>query len=322
MENVAKKTLRVGSHAVSTINFDSWNAQPVSQANSKTRKTKVVKEPTHKLFEQCASVIDDPFWIEKFKMFALGKFPRCFSYANNQLMYKKTNKCVTADVPSDPYSAVQVCIAFFHNNASMYSPVDQQRMLAHEESLKMNYVPIKWDNINKRVQECLIYYFLDEQEEKLNLTKKEVDNLKNIIIYGINSKYFTKTNIEIENSRIIKIDGLLWNPNTRKWTIDQSLQPSVSRSYSRSKTESTSVKEGVPQYAVRWFKYTEHLDRKIHRINKIKNGASNVTTITNNNNSKRLGFNINSTQLTQGTVPSHATSTVVTTDVDDDETDV
>ena len=57
---------RVGSYAISTIDFDSLINQPIIQAPQKSRKTKGVKEVIHKIFSDCATVMQDPFWVDKF----------------------------------------------------------------------------------------------------------------------------------------------------------------------------------------------------------------------------------------------------------------
>ena len=101
-QNFQTKTLngKAGSMAISTIDFNSWSNMPVTTPVSKNKKIKGVKEIINKIFIECAKVITDQFWIDKFNLAAIGKFPSKFYFNEEILTYRKGAKCHTLLVSS------------------------------------------------------------------------------------------------------------------------------------------------------------------------------------------------------------------------------
>lgn len=253
----------VGSYAISTIGFDSWDNEPLVKGNSKTKKIKN-KEVLHKIFYDCSEVTQDPFWAERLMEASVGKFPKKFSYKEGNLSFKKGTKYITIRVPEDPEQATELCINFFRNNGGLFSEADKQTALEIRCSDESIIKYLSWSDADKKTQECMISYYIMDMKPAMNLMNEEVEQLRQIIYFGVSNKYFDKKNITVERNRITAIQGLLWNSNDRYFYIDPNLVPAVTRSYSRKK-ESGNVadnrqKDMIPQFYNKWLKYMECLN--------------------------------------------------------------
>lgn len=311
---------RVGTYAISTVDFDSWMNEPVVQAPQRTRKTRGTREITHKIFQDCANVTTDPFWVDKFNNAALGKFPQKFNYHEGLLTYRKGAKCHTLEVSQNPYEASHTCMEFFRVNGSIFSPTDEQNSLelqyARAHSV-LTQQQLTWANVNKKVQECMLSYYVMHMKTVMELSNSEVEQLRQTIRLGIGNKYFGKHNIRVENNRIFSIDGLLWNNELRIFYLNPELKQSTTRSYSRKKHGPPAIdpsqKDTIPQFYFKWKKYVESLDKKI-----IRNARrQRRVTITHNG----MGH-VKHLQLVT-TTPSAETrqnyTDITTTDDDDDD---
>lgn len=266
---------RVGSYAISTVDFDSWMNEPIVQAPQRTRKARGVKETIHKIFADCATSIEDPFWIEKFNTAATGKFPRGFAFHDGLLTYRKGAKCHSLEVSNNPYEAAYACMEFFRSNGGIFSPLDEQNSLelqyARSQAV-LTQQQLTWADANKKIQECMLSHYVMEMKNVMELTDLEIEQLRQTIRLGIANKFFGKHNIRVDSNRVHSIDGLLWNNDERKFYINPELKPNTTRSYTRNKDGPPAIdpsqKDMIPQFGVRWTKYMESIEKKMIRNNR------------------------------------------------------
>jgi hypothetical protein len=274
--NIQIKNLdgRVGTYAISTVDYDSWINEPITTALQKTRKTRNVKEIVNKIFSDCAAVTYDPFWVDKFNNAAMGKFPSKFTYHDGILTYRRGAKCITLELSNNPHEASHACIEFFHSNGGIFSQIDEQHSLEvqHQRNHNGPVQQLAWGDVNKKIQECMLSYYVVDMKSIMNLSNSEVEQLRQTIRLGIADKYFGKHNILVENNRIHSISGLLWNNNNRSFYINPDLKPITTRVYIRKKDGPPPVdpsqKDMIPQFNTKWEKYIESLDKKIIRNNR------------------------------------------------------
>lgn len=268
---------RIGTYAISTINYNDWMNAPIVNVTTKGKKGKPVKEIVNNIFQECSEITDDPFWKGKFEMAAIGKFPTKFSYHDGSLFYKRGAKTITVDVDNDPQIAANQCIDFFRTNGGIFSPTDEKVSIeAHQNKLLINEQrpPLEWSKINKKIKECLVSYYVKNLTTIMSLSPTESVQLLRTIKGGISYKLFGKHNIQLTDTKIYIIGGLLWDDEKRKFYIDPTLTPVVSRS-TKSKKSSSETAEGgskdkdrVPQFSTKWVKYIDTLDKKIDRTSK------------------------------------------------------
>lgn len=270
-------TGKIGTYAISTVGFDCWIDEPVSQPAIKTKRSRNVKQVVNKIFEDCAKCIQDPFWIEKFNSAAINKFPQKFSFHGGILSYKRGTKYTSLEVSNNPYEAAHGCMEFFRVNGNIFSPMDQQNSINIQCTRASNAhtrEPITWENSSKKVQECLLSYYISDTKILMNLREKEVLQLRQTVKLAISGKYFDKSNISVSEDRIQSITGLLWDNKERRFYVDPNIKPNVTRSYSRKKDDVQIVgaqqKDSIPQFNIKWRKYVESLDKKIVRNERYK----------------------------------------------------
>lgn len=260
---------KIGSYAISTVDFNSWSQTPTN-SNKKNKKNRSNKQLINKIFADYSELVDDPFWIEKFKNASHGKFPTKFSYKNDSIIYKKASKSNTLELPKNKLEGVSACIHFFQTHGSIFSPLDIQKTAELEQIKRINELntqqELSWSNSNKKVQECLLSYYVISMKENLRLTENEMEQLREIINLGIVDKFFGKHNITIKNKRINNIDGLMWDSELRYFFIDPNLKPVASRGYTRKKhgppSVDPSLKDMVSNFGSKWSKYLESLSKK------------------------------------------------------------
>lgn len=264
--NIQMKTFggKVGSVAVSTIDFNSWMNSTAVIATTKVKKTRGNKEIIHKIFSECAKILTDPFWIDKFNLAAIGKLPPKFYFNQEVLTYRKGAKCMTLIVSSNPHEAAIACIKFFHTNGGIFSAMDGQYAV-DIQSTRIHSVlsqeKLSWEGASKKVKECLISHYINDQKLSMNLTSDKTEQLRQILRTGLFNGSFNKTNIRLENNRIYSIEGILWDG--KLFYIHPDVKPTISRSYTKKKNASEFVdKDSIPQFSIKWDKYTDILEKK------------------------------------------------------------
>lgn len=289
-----KPANKVGNVAILTVDFNSWSLESSTEKTvAKTRKVRGAKEvlPSNKIFAECARITTDPFWIEKFNNASYGKMPAKFYFNDGNLSFRKGAKNIIFQVPINPYEAAPKCIEFFRSNAGIFSPLDQQNALDLQQERIQTVAQreeLKWENTNKKLQEGLISYYVNDIKIVMNLSAEQVEQLRQTIKNGIASKVFCKTSIRLENNRIHSIDGLLWNDHDKIFYINPDLKPKITRSYAKKKeVVEIAHKDTVPQFGTKWNKYVESLDKKIvtniqrqHRLESISTYNNSITSPT------------------------------------------
>lgn len=265
---------KVGSYAISTVNFDSWIKEPVITTQHKNKKTRGIKEVKNPCFLEYIEITQDSFWVEKFTNASIGKFPVKFSYRDGVMYYKKGAKVRSLELSNNKYEAAPSCIEFFRVNGGIFSPIDEQNSIALQNARIQSDLtaPLTWGSANKKLQECLISYYVMHMKSSMNLKSNEVEQLRRCILLGIFNKYFGKHNIRIEENHIYSIEGLMWDDEAHIFFIDNRIKPVLTRKYTRkldaNNTSDISHKDMIPQFMTRWQKYVDFLDKKMIRINK------------------------------------------------------
>lgn len=258
---------KIGSYAISTVDFDTCFVQNSAKSNARLRKQRGTKEVIHKLFSDCARIITDPFWIEKFNLAATGRFPPKFHYNDGLLIFKKNTKSQSIEVSRNPSEAAYSCMEFFRLHGGIFSPLDEKISNELQTARAQEKKEIlTWSSAGKKLQECLLSDYISQMKDHMKLTYLEVEKFKQTIMLGIINKYFGKNNIIIDKNRIVSIEGLFWNETTRIFYIDPNLKPTGARPSNRNKDGHESVdpnqKDTVPQFTVKWEKYVDSLDKK------------------------------------------------------------
>lgn len=305
---------KIGSYAISTIDTSSWMNEPIVSGPPRTRKSRGVKEVLHRIFSDCAGVIEDPFWIEKLNQAAFGKFPAKFSFNDGTLLFRKGTRCYSLEVSNNPYESAHQILEFIRTHGGIFSPTDKQYSIELDLARQMaarTREKLTWGDASKKMQECLLSYFIMSMKTVMTLSDYEVEYLRQTIRLAISNKFFGKHNIKVEENRIQSIEGLLWNGENRTFYLHPDLKPVAPRSSSQVKDGppviDPSQKDMVPQFGIKWQKYIEELDKKIvrnlHRQQRISAVASEEGTTgdwSTPRTDRRIGWetNLSATDIT------------------------
>lgn len=248
---------------------------------SKAKKAKVQPSIVNEIFDECAKVTTDPFWVERFNKAAVGKFSRGFSYRNGYLIYKKPTRELKLCVPLNPYEAVSACIAFFAK-AGIVSPYDQDMQ---QERMKESLLEMKkaqtanWAIISRRkkIRNSLLATFMERQAKKYNLTTLEFRQLNEIINTGFILGFFGSKNIMVDNCNISEIKGLIFDNKTRRFSLDPAYRNKSTRNKKVTQTDDSNADENV-NYSVNfyslWNKYLDNIEKRMVNNNSIATESS------------------------------------------------
>ena len=261
-----------GQYSVSVSFKLPWKKEKAKTLlNEDKKRKKKIKPIINPIFETCASLTEDIFWQAVFMDCAIGKFPRGFTFKNNLLTHKRGSKLTTLEISNSPTDVFVVTMNFFQVTAGMMSEKDRQKLQMKEEEKLLEEVDtdISWDKIKKEnLKEVLITEFITDISERMNFTEEEKKELTTTIKKGIMLKCFNANNIIMSEGKIIEIDGLIYNEETREYEIDEIYMPQKnSRKDYELGIEKADKKPDINFLEI-WKKYLESLENK--RNKKVK----------------------------------------------------
>ena len=260
----ASNQIKTGSYAVTTVYSMPWSKKTASAP--KTKRKKVEKKVVHEIFEFCADLTNDPYWISVFNECARVKFPRGFSYKNGLLIHRKGNKLKRIPIPNSPHEAYSISVSFFKNAAGLMSGIDRKKLQKEEEERLLELVNTKeleWKDIKtERVKEILISEFVADLAIKMEFDKYKKIELSTTVKSGFMLKYFTGKNIIMEEGKVVKIDGLVYDKEKSRFFID----PKYTAKRPGRKVKGLGIepvaKKAKVSFISNWEKYLQSLDGK------------------------------------------------------------
>lgn len=253
------------------------NLPPTKKTESQVRvrkKTDIIVNP---IFKECADLTTDPMWRSTFIEAAYGKFPRGFSYKDGYLYYKIRNKTTQIEISDEPELAIEDCREFFMKKAGIMSEDDQRKVKEDIDNYlreKGSLYPKTWQEIKrKKTREILISTFISKTVNKYNLTPYEKADLSDAISFGILIGAFGKHQIILEKGYIDHIEGLIFDPETRRFDVDPSFVPK-NRKYPEPKAQ---CKKSFLQL---WDKLLSNLETRVIRGSHIRTHSSRDTDVT------------------------------------------
>ena len=254
--------MKTGSYAVTTVYSMPWTKKVVPVDKSKRKKAG--KKVVHELFDRCAELTKDQYWISILNDCARDKFPRGFQYKNGLMIHRRGNRCVRKEIPDNPNQAFPVTIDFFKSAGGLMSNTDRKRLQKEEEEkLLESYSKneITWKDIKiERVKDSLISEYISDLSIKKSLNDDQKKNLTTVIKMGFMIKYFSSKNIIMSGGKITDIQGLIFeNGNFR---IDhKKVTKKISRKAVGLGIEKTSAKQRLTPLTY-WEKYLENIEKK------------------------------------------------------------
>lgn len=254
---------KVGNYAVNSTKSRPWLETPINQSQSKTRRSKSLPLIINPIFDECAQLTTDPYWMSIFNQAAIGKFPRGFMYRDGYLTYKKGNRVQRLEMPQAPIEAYSACLSFFNKTAGMMSTSDMAKNQQEYDlriSTTKSIFDCTWSDIkNSEIRKLLFSDFNEELSKRFRLTTEEKLQLSTTIHLGFYLGYFQDRQVDFREGKIHSIKGLLFNHESRLFTIDPKLQPKVVKISKRIQDGSSRDKNSLLS---QWNKYLEKYEKK------------------------------------------------------------
>jgi len=244
-----------------------------ASTTAKTKRKRAEKKVVHTIFERCAELTNDQYWVSIFKSCAREKLPRGFQYKNGLLIHRRGNKTTRVLIPDSPSEASSICISFFKEASGLMSVSDRKRIQKGEEERlldKINSKEITWKDIKaERVKELLISEFISTLAKNSRFNKAEKDELATTIKKGFMLKYFTSKHITMDKGKISSIQGLIYNKDTTEFYIDPRLTTKKPGRKVKGLGIARVVTKPKGSPIILWEKYLDNLEKK--RLGKTNN---------------------------------------------------
>lgn len=213
----------------------------------KVRRNKTSRNTYYQVFLDMVEFTNSEFWTKILTRCSKNNFPRNFSYSNHLLTFKFKSRRQHSNVYIDENNLEQT----FRNLREFFK---ERGILPYEEKVEIisqqkEDIIYKWKDLGKN-QNNLVYEYIDHMKKKYNLNDKEKNNLISAIKIGISGDIFNENTIILEKNKIKHIELLVWNQETRIFSIDKNFynsktykkikQTAVSKTYSTFKLNSSS----------------------------------------------------------------------------------
>lgn len=259
---------QVGQYAVISIDFNTWfNEDPQPKTLLKNKKQKTKKKIVYPIFLDFAGETTDPFWMKKFNVWANGKLPKNFFISDNVLQYKKGNDNYTIKLTD-----VKSCIDFFKSHGGLFSKREEIEESSESTTPLESIEPVEviWSKSDKKNQELLIKEYTLSLAKSMHLSSKEHLLLLQTVRLAIASKNFNKSNIIINNNKIVEIHGLMWDKDLKIFKLDTSSRQ-IKKKSEEVKCDDVMPdfpKDMIPNYRQRIEKYNKYYEKKADKYNK------------------------------------------------------
>jgi hypothetical protein len=234
------------------------------------RKKFLTKKVIFQHIFEASKTTEDEFWRDVLIKMSYGKVPKNFTVNQNSLIFRKGShkeKKITFTEKTPPKDIARLCIHFMKDCSGMRSKKD----LENESSLSKennNIVCISktpWKTIkkNKRLQEILIFEFIENEAKKRNLNNAEKSQLKGIVNMGILLDVFTGMKFD-DKEKVSWIEGLIYDESKREYTIETKTEQKRSQDNGSIILEPnfTFLEVKRPNLYYEWMKFTNKQESK------------------------------------------------------------
>ena len=256
-----------GQYSVSIAFSLPWKKEKKPNVITEVKKRKKTLKPViNPIFEKCANLTEDEFWNSIFMDCSRGKFPRGFFFKNNLLTHKRGSKMTTLEISKSATETYTDVINFFQVKAGIMSQEDRKRLQQREDERILEQMEkekdISWGQIRKEnLKEVLLNEFICDLCERMDLNEEEKRELITTIKKGIMLKCFNSNNIIMSEGKIVEIDGLIYNEETREYEIDDMYIQKKAKKETSLGIEKDEKNSDINFLEI-WRKYLEGLENK------------------------------------------------------------
>lgn len=191
----------------------------ITSAKKAPRKHRIHKNITNKVFEDMRKFNKEEFWDNILIKFSRNVFHNDFRFINNILHYKfksKNHKDQILIDEEDLEKTFENLKNFLRNKGILpvSEVVNNNSDLIGEREKFTNWKEAGKNQIN------LLYEFIIDLTDKLNLNSIESKHLESLLKLSIYNNIITSDHIILEDEKIKNIKHLLWDQEDRKFSLD------------------------------------------------------------------------------------------------------
>jgi hypothetical protein len=173
------------------------------------------KEPIHQIFYLCSSFTPDAAWKEFLKDCSFGKFPKGVRFENGTIKCVRKKQAFVQAIPNDAEKALSVIITVFRDKLGIKTTREKKSAAAKFENHMANSKLTTW----KEATTIAAKNFAARFAEHYMLTNLELNELILLLTISVKTKILEADRIHMENHVISHIDGLRFDPFSRRITL-------------------------------------------------------------------------------------------------------
>lgn len=178
------------------------------------------KEPIHQIFYLCSSYTPDLAWKEFLKDCSFGNFPTGVRFENGAIKCNRKKHVFTQPLPADAEQALSVIIEVFRDKLGIKTVKEKNSASAKFDKSRQAARIVTWkDATTIASRNCLIRNFASRFSTYYILSAEEQNNLVLLLTIGVSTKILDASNIHVVDGVISRIDGLSFDPLTRKTSL-------------------------------------------------------------------------------------------------------
>lgn len=237
--------------------------------NAPKKKGRPAKQVEYPLFVRLSEYTLDDYWKQILLACGMGRFPRCVSYKDDQLVHRRGRvaKSITLLASTAEAEDFHRVLEFFRT-LGMCSVLDNEANRKRVEDERMNgqAQPYEqWKDIKRpQTKDILLQTYTNELYDRYKLTTKEYQHLQSTISIACLFKYISASTVILADGKIKEITGLLVEGEERgkrKFSFPFSTEISGSVSPSPMLREEPEQPDQSKNLAAGWMKYCDDLKR-------------------------------------------------------------
>lgn len=199
--------------AVKKVDFTAWLKEERKKEKSNTVIKKGRRKNANPVFQEYATYITDDFWKQFFINIGLGKYPKGFTWIDDQIVFRKGTKTVGLTLNDSANQNIIAIMDFFRAHGNIMSPkeIEELETERKEREFERSQVIQDWSHLPKQGKEQLLTNYASRLASEHKFDRDRYRKLLSTLYVGFIFGYFDKNNIVMNDMVIEDIDNLIYH---------------------------------------------------------------------------------------------------------------
>lgn len=178
------------------------------------------REPIHTIFYLCSTYTPDEAWADFFRECSFGKFPRGIRFEDNAIKCTRKKQVFTEHLPKDPALAFEAILSVFRDRLGIKTAREKKSAALKFDRQQEASVIQSWKDATTAASRlALVHNYIDRLASVYSLSDDERCRIIALVEVCIANKILDNDRIKVQNGKILEIEGLCFDPFTRKPSI-------------------------------------------------------------------------------------------------------